>query len=141
MSFETGSCMCGACQVTAKPTGEAEVCHCSLCRKWSGGAFIGVICDGPVFFNDGAPLAIYRSTPWGERVSCRNCGSSLVVRMQDGSSHVASVQVFDDPGRFPILTEIFIDRKPASYSFSFSGLHKTMTGAEYLAQSAPQKES
>ncbi|WBU63194.1 GFA family protein [Paracoccus aerodenitrificans] len=138
MTQETGSCMCGACRVTASLRDEAHICHCGLCRKWTAGAFISVECDGKPSFNDDAPLSVFRSSDWGERVSCRECGSSLLWRMQDGSMNVISVQLFDDPGRFPVTSEIFIDRKPASYSFA--GEHKTMTESEVMAMFAAKEE-
>ncbi|MDO5606162.1 MAG: GFA family protein [Paracoccus sp. (in: a-proteobacteria)] len=135
---ETGRCLCGACRLSATPAPEADICHCGFCRKWSGGMFIGVASATPVTFNDDAPLGVFQSSAWGERVFCRSCGSSLVWRSQDGAHHVVSVQVFDDPGRFPVESEIFIDKKPASYALA--GPHRTMTEAEFMAQFAPQEE-
>ncbi len=138
MSRETGSCLCGACRLSAEPKAEAGVCHCGMCRKWSGGILIVTESDSPVTFNDDAPLGVYSSSEWGERVFCKNCGSSLVWRSLDGAHHVVSVQVFDDPGRFPVVSEIFIDRKPSSYALA--GAHRTMTEAEFMAQFAPKEE-
>ncbi len=138
MSRETGTCLCGACRLSAAPKAEAGVCHSGMCRKWTGGMFIAVDSESPATFNDDAPLGVYRSSEWGERVFCKTCGSSLVWRSQDGAHHVVSVQVFDDPGRFPVTSEIFIDCKPASYSLA--GTHKTMTEAEFMAQFAPKEE-
>ncbi|WBU53662.1 GFA family protein [Paracoccus sp. SCSIO 75233] len=139
MTVQTGSCLCGACQVTADLKAEAGVCHCGMCRKWTGGIFIGVESSGPVSFNDDAPLGVYRASEWGERVFCRDCGSSLIWRTQDGTSHITvSVQLFDDPGSFPVTSEIFIDRKPDSYSLA--GARHTMTEAEVMAMFAPKEE-
>lgn len=138
MTARNGQCLCGACRLSATPMGEATACHCGMCRKWTGGIFIAVTSDSPVTFNDDAPLGIYRSSEWGERVFCKSCGSSLVWRSQDGAHQHVSVQAFDDPARYPLTTEIFIDSKPDSYSFA--GSHRTMTGAEVMAMFAPQQE-
>lgn len=134
----TGQCLCGACHLTVVPEAEASACHCGMCRKWTGGVFIGVGSKAPVAFNDDAPLGVFRSSAWGERVFCKDCGSSLLWRSQDGAHQHVSVQVFEDPSRFPLATEIFIDSKPGSYSFA--GSHRTMTGAEVMALFAPQQE-
>ena len=40
----SGKCLCGAISVTADITEKDTVgaCHCSMCRKWSGGTFLAV---------------------------------------------------------------------------------------------------
>ena len=134
----TGTCLCGACRLTAEPQAEAGICHCGMCRKWTGGAFIAVETETAPVFDEGAPVGVFHSSDWGERVFCRECGSSLVWRSQDGAHHAVSVQIFDDPARFPVTTEIFTDCKPASYAFA--GPLKSMTEAEFMAQFAPPEE-
>ncbi len=138
MSREEGSCLCGACRLSAEPEFQAGICHCSMCRKWSGGMLIAVSSATPVTFNDDAPLGVYVSSEWGERVFCRECGSSLVWRMRDGTHDAVSIQVFDDIGRFSVSSEIFIDEKPKGYALA--GTHETMTGAEVFAKFAPKEE-
>lgn len=133
-----GRCLCGACTFAARPQAAAHVCHCSMCRQWTGGMFISVGLTDAARFDDAAPLAVFRSSEWGERVFCKTCGASLIWRTQDGAMSVASVQCFDDPGQFALESEIFIDEKPASYALA--GHHQTMTGAEVMAMFAPESE-
>ncbi|MDO5613191.1 MAG: GFA family protein [Paracoccus sp. (in: a-proteobacteria)] len=133
-----GRCLCGACRFAARPEGAAHICHCSMCRQWTGGMFISVGLSQAPRFDDAAPLGVFRSSDWGERVFCKDCGASLIWRTQDGAMNMASVQCFDDPGRFALETEIFIDEKPASYALA--GQHQTMTGAEVMAMFAPKDE-
>lgn len=137
----SGRCLCGACTFTARFEGDAaaRVCHCGMCRHWSGGMFIAAQALAAPVFAEGAPVGVYASSGWGERVFCRDCGASLMWRSTDGAHHSVSVQCFDDAGRFPVQTEIFIDEKPASYALA--GSHLTMTGAEVMAMYAPQQES
>lgn len=137
MSALRGSCLCGACRLSVRPGSEAGVCHCSMCRKWSGGMFIFVETPSAPEFDEGAPLGVYRSSGWGERVFCRECGSALVWRTLDGSHHAVSIQAFDDPAAFPVTTEMFIEEKPASYALA--GTRQTMTEAEFLAVYAQQE--
>jgi hypothetical protein len=109
-----------------------------MCRKWSGGMFLNVSCDSSVVFNDGAPLGSYKGSDWGERVFCKTCGSSLMWQMQDGTHQSVSIQAFDDPGQFAVKTQIFIDKKPASYALANDT--QNMTEAEVFAMFAPKDD-
>ncbi|KQT60467.1 MULTISPECIES: GFA family protein [unclassified Aureimonas] len=127
----SGGCLCGAVRLDAVlGSAEAGVCHCSMCRKWSGGVFMTVECDS-VAFADEASLGIYRSSDYGERLFCRVCGSSLVWRMQDGSAHALALQALDDQSGIALTSEIFIDEKPSFYAFANET--RKMTGAEFIA--------
>ncbi|MFV0384201.1 GFA family protein [Paracoccus sp. (in: a-proteobacteria)] len=138
MTSYRGSCLCGACGLTAEiGKAEAGICHCGMCRKWSGGMMVSIECERLEFDAD-APIEIYRASEWGERVFCRQCGSSLAWRMQDGTHQVVSVQVFDDPGAFPVVSEIFIDEKPRSYALA--GETAKLTGAQVFEMFAPKPE-
>lgn len=132
-----GSCLCGSVRFTAIPAkAEMGVCHCGMCRRWSGGVFMAVDCGASVEFESGSEPGIFRSSDWGERGFCRDCGSTLFWRAVDGSTTVVSIQAFEQPERFAFTSEIFIDSKPANYEFANS-THK-MTAAEVYAAFAPK---
>ena len=134
---QKASCLCGAVKFQATPEKlEMGVCHCSMCRKWSGGTFMAVSCKD-VSFEDAGNLKVYQSSQWGERVFCEKCGSTLMWRMQDKSHSVVSAQAFDDPSVFEFTGQIFVDEKPDNYEFS----NKTnnMTAAEVMAMFAPKE--
>lgn len=126
-----GSCLCGAVSFVAV-TGKDDMgaCHCSMCRKWSGGVFFAVECDA-VEIAEGSPLGVYRSSGWGERCFCQNCGSSLMWRSIAGDHMAVAVQAFEAPEKFRFASQIFIDEKPANYSFT-EATHN-MTGPEFIA--------
>jgi hypothetical protein len=128
-------CLCGAVRFSALPEKlEMDVCHCGMCRKWSGGVFMAVPC-GEVKVADEAALGVYPSSDWAERVFCQTCGSSLFWRLRDGGGHVAvSMQSFDDLSPFTFTEEIFIDEKPALYAFA--GERPRKTGAQVVAEFA-----
>jgi len=135
---QSGRCLCGATTFTAVPGNDAAVCHCSMCRRFSGGMFIVTDCNGTLEFAKDAPISVFQSSEWGERVFCSKCGSSLAWRSRDGKVQVASVQAFEKPDSFPVASEIFIDCKPGTYDLANATTR--LTEAEFFAQFAAQSE-
>ncbi len=135
-----GRCLCGACRFTAQAAAEAGVCHCSICRKWTGGINMAVSCTD-VTWNEDAPLTAYRSSLWAERVFCAQCGSNLFWRAVDGAEtdQVIALMAFDTPEDFPVTTQIYIDEKPDSYALAH--VPTSLTGAEAMARFAPGAEA
>ncbi|MBX8811555.1 GFA family protein [Pseudochrobactrum algeriensis] len=135
-----GRCLCGSVQFSAKPVNdEMGACHCSMCRRWSGGVFLCVDCGDSLEITKGDDLGFYGSSAWGERGFCKVCGSTLMWRMQDGSHNVVSVQAFENPSQFRFTTEIYIDCKPDSYAFANDT--SKMTEAEFLAAFASTQDA
>ncbi|NVK36182.1 MAG: GFA family protein [Rhodobacteraceae bacterium] len=135
----SGGCLCGSIRFTATPVqSEMGVCHCKMCRQWSGGVYMAVGCGDSVVIEDETSLGVYKSSDYGERVFCKSCGSSLMWRMQDGSHSSVSAQSFDDPSQFGFVSEIFVDEQPANYAFANDT--KKMTGAEVFALYAPKQD-
>jgi hypothetical protein len=135
----SGGCLCGSVRFTAEPTQrEMGVCHCRMCRQWSGGVYMAVACGTSVEVEDETSLGVYTSSGYGERVFCKACGSSLMWRLQDGSHSSVSAQAFDDPSVFEFTSEIFVDEQPANYAFANDT--RKMTGAEVFALYAPKQD-
>lgn len=133
----SGQCLCGAVKFTAQPANkEMAVCHCSMCRRWSGGAFMCAECASLVFEDESA-LGVYVSSEWGERLFCKECGSSLAWRTHDLSLVAVSIHALDDPAAFAFSSEIFIDEKPANYSFANET--EKMTGQQVFEMFAPKE--
>lgn len=133
----TGSCLCGAVRLEIDNAGsEAGACHCGMCRKFSGGVYIGFKAPaGTVTIEGEENIGIYSSSPWAERAFCKTCGSSLFYRVSaegpmKGDMHVG-LGVLDDVSGIEMTGEIFIDRKPEGYAFA-GETHK-MTEAEVMA--------
>jgi hypothetical protein len=129
-----GQCLCGAVEFSATPQAPTMgICHCSMCRRWSGGVFMAVsVGDTLKVSDESGALGRYDSSPWGARCFCKTCGSTLFWQTQDGKMAVVSAQAFDDPSQFELASEIFIDDQPGNYAFA----NKTtrMTGQEFIAQ-------
>lgn len=127
-----GGCMCGEVRFTATPVkAEMTACHCSMCRKWSGGVFMPVQCGDSVKVEDENVLGVYKSSDWGERCFCKNCGTTLFWRMQDGSHCSVAASAFDDSASYTLTSQIFIDEKPETYAFANDT--QNMTGPELFA--------
>ncbi|WP_442881091.1 GFA family protein [Bosea sp. (in: a-proteobacteria)] len=135
----SGGCLCGAVRYTAVPEKpEMDVCHCRMCRRWSGGVFMSVPCHDLKVADEKA-LGRYASSEWAERLFCRDCGTSLFWRFQGGESgHVAiAYQSFDDLPPVSFAEEIFIDEKPALYAFA--GERPRKTGEQVIAEFAAKQ--
>ena len=132
----TGRCLCGAIQV--KVTGRHKhvgICHCSMCRRWSGGPNMAVEVGQDVEIEGKEHIATYRSSDWAERAFCKTCGSNLYYRIVAADDYILCAGILDDPAGFVMTDQVFIDDKPAFYDFANDT--KTMTGAEVFAMYAP----
>ena len=130
-----GSCLCGAVTFTAEIAApEMAVCHCSMCRKWSGGVFFAAEAQA-ITVADESALGVYSSSEWGERCFCKTCGTTLMWRGKDGSHLALAAQSLDRADDFALTTQIFIDEKPAAYDFAQDT--QNLTGEEVFAMIAP----
>lgn len=128
-----GQCLCGAVKVRAVPKRRAvEACHCTMCRKWSGLAYLGVQCGSDVEFDGEEHIARYRSSEWAERGFCGQCGSNLFFHYLPNGSYGLLAGLFPDAALEPLSEEIFIEEKPDYYAFA--GDSETLTGAEVMAK-------
>jgi hypothetical protein len=132
MTEMSGACLCGAVRFTAKNVEtDCHACHCGMCRRWSGGPFLGASV-GSIRFDGDENITRYNSSEWAERGSCRKCGSNLFYRVKAEDRYVLCVGAFDDPAPFRLVGEIYIDRKPAGYAFA--GDLPQQTEAEVIAE-------
>ena len=114
-----GKCLCGAVRVTAiNPGNKVGACHCGACRRWGGGPFMEIDCGTNVAFDGEDSIRVYDSSPWAERGFCRKCGSHLFYRLKESNQHMVPVGLFGDTPDLVFETQVFIDRKPAYYSFA-----------------------
>ena len=128
-----GRCLCGAVTVRATPVRRhVEACHCTMCRAWSGLAFLGVQCGGEVELAGEANVVRYRSSGWAERGFCGACGSNLFYRYIPADSYSFTAGLFRDDALLPLAEEIFIDEKPPYYAFDAES--EKLTGAETIAR-------
>ena len=133
---KTGGCLCGAVrfELSETPT-EYSACHCSMCRKFSGGIELGVhVPAGGITWTEASTLKSFASSEWAERGFCGTCGSSLFWRLTaEGPMHgmlSLSAGALDSLEGMTFETEVYIDHKPSTHAFA--GDRKRMTEAEVL---------
>ncbi|MEJ2513915.1 MAG: GFA family protein [Gammaproteobacteria bacterium] len=106
-----GGCLCGAVRFRVTgPTKWCAHCHCTLCRRAHGAAFVTWVGLEDVHFKlDSDPtLAWYESTPGAQRGFCSRCGTTLLFRSArwPGEMHVTRAAFDGD-----------IDRAPAGHAY------------------------
>jgi len=84
MTQVRGSCLCGELGFEAAlPSKWVAHCHCSMCRRGSGAAFVtwvGLEAANSRIVDPHGLLHWYRSSEQGERGSCSRCGTPLFFR-------------------------------------------------------------
>ena len=131
----SGKCLCDACAVEIVPAEQAlHVCHCDMCRAWTGMALMAVkVMPGDLKIE--GPVRTRQTSAWAERAWCDECGSALFYRVTaegpyHGVAHVAS-GLFENAGGLLLTGELYTDKRPGGYSFA-GNLHG-MTQAEVEA--------
>ncbi len=130
-----GHCLCGAVRFEADPLlHEANVCHCEMCRRWTGSALLVVaVPPDRVRFEGTGAIRTRQTSDWAERAWCDKCGSLLYWRKtgSPAADYELSVGLFDEPEGFPLTKEIYIDRKPVTYAFAGDRLRLTEAEHEF----------
>jgi hypothetical protein len=135
-----GHCLCGAVTVRATPVRpQVEACHCTMCRRWNGVAFVGIQCGKDVEFEGEEHVVRYRSSEWAERGFCGRCGSSLFFLYLPLGNYGFTAGIFPDDALQPLAEEIFIDEKPGYYAFDSDS--EKLTGPEVIAKYGIGQES
>lgn len=111
-----GGCFCGAVRyrVTAPPT-RVNHCHCTMCRRLSGAAFVtwATFSNYAFSYLRGRPSRLVSSSR-AEREFCKDCGTPLTWRSRDGAGTVdVTVCSFDDPNPFSPAEHIWTASSPA----------------------------
>ena len=103
-----------------------------MCRRWGGGAYLGVQCGSDVEFDGEEHIVRYRSSPHAERGFCGRCGSNLFFKYLPNGNYGLLAGLFDRLDGFTFSEEIFVDEKPGYYDFA--GERERLTGPEVLAK-------
>ena len=113
-----GGCLCGAVRFeVTPPTKWCAHCHCTLCRRAHGAAFVtwfGVERDRFAVLSGEEHIAWYQSTPTARRGFCRRCGSTMFFEGErwPGEIHIALASMDGPIDRSP-KAHVFFDRHVA----------------------------
>lgn len=130
---QSGKCLCGAVSLTATPNSlHVGACHCDTCRNWGGGPFFAVEFNDEINFSGSEHISVYASSEWAERGFCQHCGTHLFYRLKHGGMYAVPVGFFNESGQWQLTDQVFIERKPAFYSFAENT--RNLTGEELFAQ-------
>ena len=111
-----GSCLCGGIKYEIDgPLRNALYCHCSMCRKFHGSAFLARVAvpkSSFRFLQGEALLTSYRSSPDTVKRFCKVCGSPRVNSWdpEPDMYGLAMGSLDDDPGIRPSC-HIFVGSK------------------------------
>ncbi|HVY33989.1 MAG TPA: GFA family protein [Caulobacteraceae bacterium] len=95
-----GGCLCGQVRfvATEAPIG-ARICHCRLCQKAQGAAFLAAGSFAKSAVSIQGRTARYQSSYRLFRHFCPDCGSSLFIEPIDAPERLAvHLATLDDPG-------------------------------------------
>lgn len=102
-----GKCLCERVGFTvAAPSLWCAHCHCTMCRRAHGAAFVtwvGYPRDAVAFVDPEGVLRWYQSSTGAERGFCSHCGSMLFFRSERwaGELHVTRASIAGDIDRAP----------------------------------------
>ena len=115
----SGRCLCGAITFAVDANGgTVSACHCKMFRRWSGGVLLALQSSNALQIDGEEHLAVYRSSQWGERCFCQNCGSNLFWRTQ-ALEHVSVMAgAINEEDQPTLMSQVFIDKKPGYFSFA-----------------------
>ena len=123
----TGHCLCGAVRFTAHDVPDTfGVCHCEMCRRWTGSALLEVsVPVGSVVWQGIDAIATRKTSAWAERAWCKECGTGLYFKVTQEGAFSGNLDlplgIFDAPGGFEMSHEIYIDHKPDSFAYAGEG--------------------
>ena len=138
MTQATGQCLCGAVRFALKdPALQVGLCHCKMCRRWSGGLPLAAV-NGEVMLTADQSLHWHRSSEWGERGFCCKCGTPLFWRSSGAPLWAVSTGALDENEGLTIARHIFIEDKAGFYGLSDKAPQHT--GAEWVARTLSELE-
>ena len=118
MTTAHAQCLCGDITLEATlPSKWVAHCHCSLCRRAHGAAFVtwvGMDATRCVISDAKQQLRWYASTPGAERGFCGHCGTMMFFRSErwPGELHIALAHFTTPVDRMPQAHAYWEDHVP-----------------------------
>lgn len=112
LSEQCGGCACGAVTFRAKAPKTYGICHCEMCRRWTGGAWMGVQCNTAEF---SGPIKVWQSSRIAKRGFCGSCGSSVYHWPKNAKGPTIGQGLFFDQSGWTLTREIMANERPEPY--------------------------
>lgn len=134
MSTQTvsGHCLCRGIELTATVSSHLDACHCEMCRRWSGGPFLGLKAGQSMRIGDQQSLlSVFGSSEWAERGFCSRCGTHLFYRLKASGEAFVPVGMMSLSDPVSMTQQIFVDEQPEYYAFANDT--ERLTGEQVMA--------
>ena len=128
---KSGHCLCGKVTYTAQLNTSVGACHCSMCQRWTGGAFMAVDAGSDIEFKGEENIARYNSSEWAERGFCKACGTSLFYRLKQNDQYMMLLGTLDNVEGLEFDHQIFVEERSPVYQFA--NKTREMTGEEVFS--------
>ena len=117
MAGQSGGCLCGAVRYELKSDPfDCGWCHCRTCQLNSGAPAMvfASVPDGDLVWTRGADkVKSVRSSSFGHREFCSECGTHLVTKVPGLPAVVVKVGTMDEPAQFQPQMAIYTCDKQA----------------------------
>ncbi len=112
-----GSCLCGGVDFTIESELENPIaCHCKQCRQQSGHFFSAIPAPkDAVKFSSRETLTWYRASDFASRGFCRDCGSTLFWRRDEGATVMVAMASLDKTDDLTLSAHYWTDFKGDYY--------------------------
>ncbi|MHC9235815.1 GFA family protein [Pseudooceanicola sp. 502str34] len=129
METITGHCLCGAVTLTLTTyRAEVGVCHCAMCRRWSGSAYAFFTAPDDAIRVAGE-VRTHRSSSFSQRSFCPTCGSSLWLKDDGAEETEFCAGLFEAARDFPLISEAYVDQRLTA--LTLEGDHRRVTAETY----------
>ena len=114
-----GSCLCGAVAFEVDALEDPLACHCKQCRQQTGHYFAaGRAEKAGVRFECDDGLAWYRASDFAARGFCRDCGSVLFWRGDEGPHIRVALGSLEAPTGLRLGRHVWVDFKGDYYDIA-----------------------
>lgn len=93
----SGGCLCGRIRFDIDRLGEIVACHCGMCRRASGGAWVVWLCTGADSIRWQGKPQLFASSDRARRGFCPTCGSPLLMHYPHNDEVAVPLGALDHP--------------------------------------------
>lgn len=111
-----GHCLCGAVSFTSPNAEKLQPANVAF-AVGGVGPLLAIHCRPNVQFSGTDQITSYASSVCVERVFCKRCGTHFYYKFSATGEYFVAADAVDSTD-FDLVSQIYVDRKPAYYSFA-----------------------